>query len=135
MEADVIYGFENVQIQATNRTPFVNLNKDEGLIEIKGKSIPENAVHFYYHFNRWISEYVNQPQEKTTVNLACTYLNSASLVVVSRLMKQLNELIAVKSTIIINWVYETGDEEMRELGEFLCQDMNFKINLQEVERI
>ena len=135
MDVDIIYGFENVKIEATARTPYVNLDKDNGLIELKGKSIPENAVQFYWHFNRWVSEYINQPQKQTTVNLAFTYLNSASLVVVSGLLRQLNGLIGIKSNIIINWLYESGDDEIKELGDFLCQDMHFKINLQEVERI
>ena len=55
--------------------------------------------------------------------------------VVSGLLRQLNGLIGIKSNIIINWLYESGDDEIKELGDFLCQDMHFKINLQEVERI
>lgn len=135
MDAEIIYGFENVQINETARTPYVDLNKDKGTIDLRGKSIPENAGQFYWHFNRWISEYVNQPQKETIVNLAFSYLNSTSLVVISRLMMQLNDVAATKSIVILNWFYEVGDEEMRELGEFICHDMNFNINLQEVERI
>ena len=45
------FGFENVEIESTFKTPYIKLNKDEGLIEIRGVSIPENTVQFYWHFN------------------------------------------------------------------------------------
>ena len=55
------------------------LNADEGLIEIRGKSYPENTFEFYAPMMDWVREYFEtSAQDVTTVNLEITYFNSSS---------------------------------------------------------
>lgn len=129
------FGFENIEVEGTTKTPYIRLNKDDGIIEIKGRSIPENTVQFYYHFNRWLSEYAAQPAPKTTVLMALHYMNSSSTVIITRMMKLLDDMIGMNSEVEINWHYEKGDLEMKELGADYGTIMKCPVNLKEVEKI
>jgi hypothetical protein len=129
------FGFENVEVPSTFKTPYIKLNKDEGLIEFKGVSIPENTVQFYYHFNRWLSEYSAVPAEQTTVHIGLHYMNSSSTVVISRMMRLLDDMIGLKSKVTVKWYYEKGDEEMKEQGSYYQQIIKSPVEIIEVEKL
>lgn len=129
------YGFENVKVEGTEKSPSIILNKDEGLIEVRGKSIPENTREFYYPFNRWLTEYSYAPAEKTEVTVALQYMNSSSSVVITRLIKLLDDMIGLKSDVTVKWYYERDDIEMKEQGEYYQSIMKIRIDLIEVEMI
>lgn len=135
MEEYKSYGFENVEVTGGTKTPYIKLNKDEGIIEIKGRSIPENTVEFYWPFNRWLSEYSKTPASQTTINLALSYLNSASAVVITRLMQLLDNMIGLQSEVTVNWYYEKGDIEMMNMGKDYQEIMKCEVNLHEVEKL
>jgi len=59
---------EPLIIEGTAKTPTVNFNASEGLIEIKGRSIPENSIEFYKPLVDWLDEYAKSPAPHTTVN-------------------------------------------------------------------
>jgi len=129
------YGFENIEIEGTEKSPSIILNKDEGIIEIRGKSIPENTREFYYPFNRWLTEYSYTPALKTQVTVALQYMNSSSSVVITRLIKLLDDMIGLKSEVRVKWYYEKDDIEMKEQGEYYKSIMQIPIDLIEVEMI
>ncbi|MCG8573487.1 MAG: DUF1987 domain-containing protein [Flavobacteriales bacterium] len=135
MEDGYSYGFENVEIPATANTPAIILNKDEGIIDVRGLSIPENTREFYYHFNRWLTEYSFHPAKRTQVTIALQYMNSSSSVVITRLIMLLDEMIGIKSEVRVKWFYERDDIEMKEQGEYYRLIMKIPIDLVEVETI
>ncbi|MBN4071465.1 SiaC family regulatory phosphoprotein [Crocinitomix catalasitica] len=100
MEEQFSYGYENVNIEGTEKSPSIILNKDKGIIEIRGKSIPENTREFYYPFNRWLTEYSYAPALQTEVTVALQYMNSSSSVVITRLIKLLDDMIGLKSGVV-----------------------------------
>jgi len=65
-----------IYIRSTFKTPNVNFDPEKGLLEMKGKSIPEHAKAFYSHLIDWIKEYSKNPQAITTVNLQLEYVNT-----------------------------------------------------------
>jgi hypothetical protein len=40
---------ENLTIEGTAKTPTVEFNASKGILELKGRSIPENSIEFYKH--------------------------------------------------------------------------------------
>lgn len=135
MQEEHQFEFRNIEIRPTFKTPYINLNKDEGVIELRGLSIPENTSEFYWHFNRWLSEYCSSPAPKTTVVMAIRYMNSSSSVVITKMMTMLDESIALKSEVTIEWYYEVGDDEMLELGKLYDQMLKCPVNLHELEKL
>ncbi|MCB9225138.1 MAG: DUF1987 domain-containing protein [Crocinitomicaceae bacterium] len=135
MKEDMQFGDTPVEIQATNKTPYIKLDKLAGTIEISGVSIPENTKEFYWQFNRWLSEYSREPAPLTKVKISLMYMNSSSTVVITRMLMLLDELIGMKTVVEIDWYFESDDLEIKEIGQYYKDTMKCKINLMEVDRL
>lgn len=118
-----------INIEKTQLTPSILLDKDLGLVEIKGDSLPENTQEFYKSLMNELKDYFNSPKDTTTVNLEITYFNSSS----SKLFFDFFDLIeraSEKYTIEINWIYDEENESMEEAGEDFAEDfeaLNFNM--------
>lgn len=126
---------EIYEIEATERSPRVYFNPKEGLLEIGGISILENSMDFFYGLNRALSDYSFNPAINTTVNLKFEYVNSSTILSVTRLLNTIDKMIGLRTSIEINWYFDKEDLEMKELGQFYDELMKCKINLIEVEDI
>lgn len=109
---------ENLTIEETEYTPFVELNK-EGVLNFKGKSYSENTFKFYKPIIGWINEYFDSiVAETTTINMELIYFNSSSSRVLFDIFNIFEKNIG-KSKISINWIYDKEDESSMEDGEGL----------------
>lgn len=108
---------ELLNIEGTPKTPTVILNPSTGVIEIKGRSIPENSIEFYRPVVEWLNEYIKNPQPNTVVNMQLEYFNTSSSKCILDVFKKLEVLKKNQKDVIINWYYEEDDEDMLEAGE------------------
>ncbi len=123
---------EDIRIQGTPKTPTVNFISSEGLLEIKGRSIPENSIEFYKPLIDWIESYAQQPNDSSNVNIQLEYFNTSSSKCILDLFKKLE---AINKSITINWYYEEDDEDMLEAGEDYEAIINIPFKMIEVEEI
>lgn len=103
---------EDLIIEGTNNTPFVNFKK-EGELNLEGRSLPEDSVKFYTPLFEWTEKLT---AENVVLNVKLEYLNTASSKQLLTLLKIVTENPAVKNT-EINWYYEEGDLDGLETGE------------------
>ncbi len=108
---------ESITVEGTPKTPTVNFNADTGIIEVKGRSIPENSIEFYRPLVEWLEEYAKNPQKLTTVNIQLEYFNTSSSKCILDVFKKLESIKKARNEVIINWYYEEDDEDMLEAGE------------------
>ena len=108
---------ESLSIEGTNKTPSVNLDPETGVIEIKGRSIPENSIEFYRPIVEWLDQYAKNPNKKTIVNVQLEYFNTSSSKCILDIFKKLESLKKARNEVVINWYYEEDDEDMLESGE------------------
>jgi len=108
---------ESISIEGTPKTPSVSFDANTGIIEIKGRSIPENSIEFYRPLVEWLEEYSKEPQKLTTVNIQLEYFNTSSSKCILDVFKKLEAIKKAKNEVIINWYYEEDDEDMLEAGE------------------
>lgn len=106
-----------MNIEGTPKTPSITLNPESGIIEIKGRSIPENSIEFYKPIVDWLEDYAKAPKEKTVVNIQLEYFNTSSSKCILDVFKKLENLKKGKNDIVVNWYYEEDDEDMLEAGE------------------
>ena len=117
------------KIEATKYTPEIILDEENGVVEIKGKSYPENTFEFYKQLMDWLDEYFQNPQSKTVFNMELIYLNSST----SKFLYDLFDYLEEKSEdneIEINWIYDEENEVAEETGEDFkedFEDMNFNL--------
>lgn len=109
---------ETLSIDISPKTPFVKFNAQEGKLEFRGRSIPENSIEFYTPIFEWIDKYSIQPKSETNVNIQLEYFNTSSSKCLLDIFKKLQSLhISSKSKVTVTWFYEEDDEDMLEAGE------------------
>ncbi len=127
---------KNFALEGSLTTPSVNLNPEEGLIEIKGKSIPEDTIDFYQPLYDWLDEYSQNPQKDTTVNLAMEYFNTSSSKEFLKLLRMLEDLHTEgKSNVVVKWFHESDDEEMMDMGHGLQSDSRMPLEVIPIDEI
>ncbi|HDP54276.1 MAG TPA: DUF1987 domain-containing protein [Bacteroidetes bacterium] len=104
-------------ILATDESPQIMFDPSRGILDISGKSLPEDITAFYSPLEQAVIEYVDEPQPDTIINFDLVYLNSASTKRILAIISHFERLHKEGRKIILNWNYNQYDEDMREEGE------------------
>ncbi len=124
---------KNISINGSPKTPEVNFDYEKGIVEIKGRSIPENSIEFYKPMIDWLEEYTKSPQSKTTVNIQLEYFNTSSSKCILDVFKKLEVLSKDNKDVEVNWYYEEDDEDMLEAGEDYQSIIRIPFKMIEIE--
>ena len=108
---------EKYSIDGTPKTPTISFDLASGVLEIKGRSIPENSIEFYKPLVDALDKYAGSPKTATNVNIQLEYFNTSSSKCILDVFKKLENINKNGSAVIINWHYEEDDEDMLEAGE------------------
>lgn len=120
---------ENLIIYKTKSTLAVNFDARTGILELSGSSYPENTSEFFQPLITWIQNYFLQVTKPLTLNLKIDYLNSSSIKFLSDIINKLQHYYKSGGEVEINWYYKEDDEDMKEMGEEIKEDVAFKFNL------
>lgn len=107
----------SINIKGTDDTPNVILDKDKGLLEISGRSLPEDVNMFYEQILTWIDEYSENPNDRTEFNFKLEYFNTASSKVILDILLKFEEIVEKGKEVVIKWHYHEDEEDMLEAGE------------------
>ena len=118
---------EPIFIDKAELSPKVVLDKENNKFLITGKSIIENAQDFYSPILTWFDSYFNNPNNVTELILYFEYLNSSSFLQISNLLDLFSQNIN-KYNLNIKWLYDIGDEIMKEIGKDLQFTYYVKFN-------
>ncbi|HMJ71284.1 MAG TPA: DUF1987 domain-containing protein [Cyclobacteriaceae bacterium] len=102
-----------LQLDGTQQTPQVTLNKEKGVFEFSGRSLTDNAIEFYRPVVAWMTEYSKNPNPRTDLVFKMEYMNTSS-------SKALFDLFAIAQNIPgakVVWCFHDEDEDMEETGE------------------
>ncbi len=117
---------ETIIKTATASSPYLEMNGSKGQITISGRAIDYNPTEFWSDVFSWTTDYLENPLEKTTINLNFEYLNTLNTKKLFVFLKLLEFMGSKKTDIQINWLFEDDDEDMHELGE----DINSLLRLE-----
>jgi len=113
---------ENLSIEETKYTPKINMNATTGVIEMTGKSYPENTFEFYAPVMSWLDEYFSEKADDVTVvNMEIIYFNSSSSKLFFDFFDVLDEA-KDDNKIEVNWIYDEDNESAEEAGEDFIED-------------
>jgi len=121
-----------LRIEKGKNTPEIVLDP-EGIIQISGRSIHENAEEFYQPVEEWINEYVKKPAEVTVVNIHMEYFNSATARVFIKLFQKIIYVTVKDKKYVFNWYYDEGDDDILERGEYFSSVLLVPFNFIEVK--
>ena len=108
---------ETLIIDSSEDNPQVILNARDNILEISGRSLPEDVNTFYEPVLNWIGEYARNPAENTVFNFKFTYFNTASAKVILDILTLFEEMTEEGHSVLVRWHFPDEDEDMREAGE------------------
>jgi len=125
---------ENIHLEGTPRTPYVHFDSEKGVLEVSGRSIPENSIGFYKPLFDWLDEYIaDKPQQTTKMQFNLEYFNTASSKCILDILRKLENLQNDSGEVVVEWHYDEGDEDMKESGEDFKSLIDLDIELHEKE--
>jgi hypothetical protein len=114
----------NIQIEATERSPEIDFNFAENNFVMRGESYPEDVSEFYGEIIKQFNEYLTELESaEITFTFELIYFNSSTAKVLMGLFDQLDEIAEQGNKVIINWCFEADDDNMEELGEEFGEDL------------
>ena len=104
---------EIINLEGTEDTPKVILDKGSGTFEISGRSLPEDAADFFQPILEWIGIYAGDANPSTIFQFKLEYFNTASSKLILDVLSDLEDIEGMS----IVWYYDEDDEDMQEAGE------------------
>ncbi len=102
--------------QELKNCPAIVYYPDDNILEIAGRSIPENPEQIFRRLDEWIVSHFDKNQE-LSVNVKLEYINSGSSKYLYEILKKLTVFGNNGKEVKLKWLYEEDDEAMLELGE------------------
>src|SRR4051812_2220587 len=108
------------KVQETDDSPRITLDKDNGIFEISGRSLPEDSAEFFNPILEWIADYAKAPNATTDFTFRLDYSNTASSKFIHEILQALEKVKGVKVT----WWYLEEDEDMEEAGKEFSEQVS-----------
>lgn len=120
---------EKIIIEATERTPAVMFDFENGVFSFKGESYPEDASAFFGPLHKAMDEFLaSNFESKIVFDVEFEYFNSSSAKVLMNLFQLLEDAAENKGkNTVINWHYNEDDDTMQEFGEDFASDMEHTV--------
>jgi hypothetical protein len=120
---------QQIEIEATYKSPRVLFNPEDGKFKIEGKSILVNVEEFYQPLLDWMDHYIENPtSEEVEFTFDVEYYNIASTKRFLFFLFKLKELKAKDINVKVNWLYVDQDSYVLETGQDLSQMLDIPFN-------
>lgn len=104
-------------LEGDQSKPTVLLDPYEKCLRIEGRSILDNAAHFYQPVIDWMTEYVKNPFEETILEVRLEYINTSSSKCLVDIFHLLEEILETENTVQVDWIYNENDDDLEEAGK------------------
>jgi hypothetical protein len=123
-----------IRIAKTARTPQIDFDFASNRFVIAGESYPEDVSAFYGPLLKTITAYfVGLSDAAISFRFELIYFNSSTAKIVMELFEALEEAAVSGNQVVITWVYEAGDDNIKELGEEFAEELSdAKFMLEEI---
>ena len=120
---------EKISIEGTSKTPAITFDTVKCIMEIKGRSTPENSTDFYMPIVDALKRFPEKKCHKITANFQLEYFNTSSSKCILDILKTLGAMKKIGVEVVINWYYEDDDDDMFDSGENYQQILSLPFNM------
>ena len=115
---------ENIQIEATERSPEIDFNFGENVFVMRGESYPEDVTAFFGPIVEKLETHLEGANDADVrFNFELIYFNSSTAKILMGLFETLDEAAEAGNKVVVTWIYEADDDNMQELGEEFAEDL------------
>lgn len=135
---------KGLNIPAKEKSPKVIFDPEKKIFEMEGNSRPENVREFYYPLIDTLRKYFEKISDKGNLEdynenpfnftFKLDYFNSASAKFISDILVIIRDFTAEKLKIKVNWYFEDGDDDMKEVGEDFAEMISLPFNFIMIQR-
>jgi len=112
-------------IAATQRTPHLLFDIEQGVFLMEGESYPEDVKAVFDVPMAAVSRHLSGRFEQEMVfAFKLKYFNSSSAKVLMDLFLAIEESAQNGNVLRVEWHHEADDDNMQELGEEFCEELN-----------
>ena len=119
-----------VKINQTDIYPTIIMDKENGVFEIKGVSLPMDGKDLYQPVLDFLDEYIQNPNKITLFVFNLKYFNISSSKMFLFMLYKLKELYDSGKTVVVIWSFD--DEDIREAGDDFQQMVDVPFQFKEV---
>ena len=124
----------DLMIEATSRTPLIQLSGAKGHLHISGESYPEDVQRFYAALNEHLALYFAAKPTHLDAEVKLRHFNSSSARALIDLLDQLDEAAQKDIAISVRWYCDPDDDITREFAEDIAADVSFvSINILDLD--
>ncbi len=118
-------------IQASQSTPGVATDWDEGRLIMEGDSYPENSFEFFAQVVAWIEHYlkVKAPDAPLHLELRLVYMNTSSVKAMMDIFDLLEDAHNKGRPVSVTWHYDPRNERVIELADEFREDCSFPFEI------
>ena len=124
---------EKFVLESSPKTPKIQFDIDSGQFEISGRSIPENSIEFYNPLLNWLEQNLRTSRQGITLDIKLEYFNTSSSKCLYQIFKGIKRIADGGRSVVINWMYDIDDEDMREVGEDYSDILGLEFNYMEMD--
>ena len=116
-EISRIFDKDVVEINESDRSPKILLDKHQGILKFSGRVMPDNVKVFFEPVIEWIQKYLQSPKDKTYVTIDLEYFNSSASKVILQMILILKKLKTEGKELIVKWYFMEDDDDMLDSGK------------------
>ena len=114
---------DNFALDATSRTPAINLDTKSGTLLIAGESYPEDVRTFFSVLSENVATFISGKPKSLEVSIKLTYFNSSSARMLMELLDQLEDAASGCVSVNVNWYCDPDDDITREFAEDIASEV------------
>lgn len=124
----------DLHLEASDTTPEITLDGEQGFLEVRGESYPENALELYQPVVRKVAEILGGDCAAFGIRVDLAYLNTSSVKALMDILDLAEESRKRGTAVEVEWVYDRENDRSREMAEELREDIDLPFRLTPVTR-
>lgn len=114
---------EIFRLEATSRTPEVELNPEQGTLSMIGESYPEDIRTYYEPIMVALEQFAATQPSDFKITIKLTYFNSGSARALMELLDAIDEAAQGNFNAELNWYCDPDDDITQEFVEDIAADL------------
>lgn len=115
----------DLNIPATQSTPSIATDSENGTLVLRGDSYPENSFELFGPVIQWVDDYLASGTKALALQLELQYLNTSSVKAVMDIFDLLEAAHGRSRDVSVTWYYDNRNERVGELAEEFKEDCTF----------
>ena len=119
----------DLNIAATQSTPGIQSDTEQGLLRMHGDSYPENSFEFFGPVIHWIETFLTAQTAPLHLELRLIYMNTSSVKAMMDIFDMLEDAHGRGRAVSVAWYYDPRNERVLDLADEFREDCSFPFDI------